>query len=582
MTPPSEESVVSAPGKVLITGGYLVLDRSYTGVVVGTSSRFFACVRPLSPSNLRPSSSTPFVRRLAETLGVSVERVLGWWAIHADEGGVLWKTGGRPALVVRSPQFLDGLWRYEIDLVGEATGDAQDSSPPNGHKQTEGIFCRLVPVGSKPNRNHYVESTVTYTLSALSSLFGSEAFTERLGAGLEILILGHNDFYSQREQLAKASLPLTSASLASVEPFCPTLTTIGDVHKTGLGSSAAMITSVVGGLLSYFGAVDLPAQKIDVAGKHDETSSGDVSSSSASSVDIQFVHNLAQFTHCLAQGKIGSGFDVSSASFGSHRYRRFSPSVLDGFLDAAQRQLPYLIGDKDFRDDAAPLYPSPSDLLNIVHPSKGTKWDSEVETFHLPPGMIMMLADVDAGSSTPKLVSKVLAWRKEKPEEANKLWMELNAKNRDVEQLLRGLRQRANTHQDVYLLALEKCAKLRASQWQSLLLSTAGLERDVIQEFINVNKTFEEVRAHLRTMSELAGVPIEPAEQTRLLDACLNVPGILMAGVPGAGGYDAIYCVAFSKTAAEQLERDVWNKWTQMNVGPLLARESDGGVVRVK
>ena len=34
-------------------------------------------------------------------------------------------------------------------------------------------------------------------------------------------------------------------------------------------------------------------------------------------------------------------------------------------------------------------------------------------------------------------------------------------------------------------------------------------------------------------MSTLSGVPIEPAEQTRLLDACSAVPGVLGGGVPG-------------------------------------------------
>lgn len=37
-------------------------------------------------------------------------------------------------------------------------------------------------------------------------------------------------------------------------------------------------------------------------------------------------------------------------------------------------------------------------------------------------------------------------------------------------------------------------------------------------------------------MSELSQVPIEPPEQTRLLDACMNVEGVAMAGVPGGKG----------------------------------------------
>jgi phosphomevalonate kinase len=41
-------------------------------------------------------------------------------------------------------------------------------------------------------------------------------------------------------------------------------------------------------------------------------------------------------------------------------------------------------------------------------------------------------------------------------------------------------------------------------------------------------------------MGQLAGVPIEPLDQTRLLDECLTVPGVLMAGVPGGNCY--YYC----------------------------------------
>lgn len=34
-------------------------------------------------------------------------------------------------------------------------------------------------------------------------------------------------------------------------------------------------------------------------------------------------------------------------------------------------------------------------------------------------------------------------------------------------------------------------------------------------------------------MGEFAGVPIEPKEQTSLLDACLAIPGVVAGGVPG-------------------------------------------------
>lgn len=40
-------SVASAPGKVLMTGGYLILERPNAGIVLSTNARFYAIVKPL-------------------------------------------------------------------------------------------------------------------------------------------------------------------------------------------------------------------------------------------------------------------------------------------------------------------------------------------------------------------------------------------------------------------------------------------------------------------------------------------------------------------------------------------------------
>jgi len=62
-------TVVSAPGKVLLAGGYLILDPKYSGIVVSTSSRFYSVVS------------------LAPTPG---------------------------AITVNSPQFTNAVWRYSV------------------------------------------------------------------------------------------------------------------------------------------------------------------------------------------------------------------------------------------------------------------------------------------------------------------------------------------------------------------------------------------------------------------------------------------------------------------------------------
>lgn len=58
--------VASAPGKVLMTGGYLILERPNAGIVLSTNARFYAIVKPLY-EELKPDSWA-WVRRLSEAI----------------------------------------------------------------------------------------------------------------------------------------------------------------------------------------------------------------------------------------------------------------------------------------------------------------------------------------------------------------------------------------------------------------------------------------------------------------------------------------------------------------------------------
>jgi phosphomevalonate kinase len=117
---------------------------------------------------------------------------------------------------------------------------------------------------------------------------------------------------------------LTPEALAALPPFTSITFNIEEsnaenckpeVAKTGLGSSAAMTTAVVAALLHYLGVVNLSSLTKDQDQEKDTT-------------DLDIVHMIAQTAHCIAQGKVGSGFDVSSAVYGSQRYVRFSPEVI--------------------------------------------------------------------------------------------------------------------------------------------------------------------------------------------------------------------------------------------------------------
>ncbi|KAK9760542.1 phosphomevalonate kinase, partial [Basidiobolus ranarum] len=387
---------------------------------------------------------------------------------------------------------------------------------------------------SQENRNPYVESTLRYTLGLISKLTSKESFEEQIQGGLEVIIVGSNDFYSQREELRLRSLPLTFDSLMSLPPFCSTHTIIRNVHKTGLGSSAALITSLVASLMVHFKIVDL---------KNDDTQQ----------TNRQLVHNIAQFCHCYAQGKVGSGFDVSSAVWGTHVYRRFSSSILEEAM-----------ADENLNK-----------LLEVVEP-KLNRWDNEVKPLELPTNFILMLADIDAGSNTPSMVGKVLKWRKSNPEKASQIWGQLGSLNSSIYHHIQQLAQHQQQYLDLYTQVTTSCSRLRSSEWSSVSTDN-GVSKAILTQLCSLTTSFNMIRQHLRELSELCGVPIEPESQTRLLDACMEVPGVVMTGVPGAGGFDAIFCLVLSESVKSEVYK-VWQDWKEMSVSPLLTEKSTIGL----
>lgn len=308
------------------------------------------------------------------------------------------------------------------------------------------------------NRNAFVETTLSYVLSYITSVTGEPSITPAT-----ITILADNDYYS-----TPASIQEDSASPGTTKPsrfhdFAIPLTT---APKTGLGSSAALVTAVTAALLKYY----LPSENFPQAS------------------DPRVLHNLAQAAHCAAQGKVGSGFDVASAVYGTCLYRRFSPSIL-----AARSLEP---GVPRFADE----------LRGVVDDVRGS-WDTEIakdKAVKVPDGLRLIMCDVACGSKTPGMVKQVLAWRAKESEEAGRLWRELDAAN----------------------VAL-------ADQLKTVAESGS-------KDYAELTKCFVSIRILIREMGQKSGVPIEPQAQTELLDACAKVNGVVGGVVPGAGGYDAI------------------------------------------
>lgn len=106
--PSSTPIAVSAPGKVLLAGGYLVLDKEYTGLVFGLSARISVVAREIKTSP-----------------GVQLGEI-----------------------VVDSPQFLAAQWRYGYHLAPENGGFKVT--------QLHRSVCHLI--SSRRSRSHSIES----------------------------------------------------------------------------------------------------------------------------------------------------------------------------------------------------------------------------------------------------------------------------------------------------------------------------------------------------------------------------------------------------------------------------------------
>ncbi len=240
-------TTVSCPGKVLIAGGYLVLEAPNIGLTVSSSSRFYTSI--------------------ATVEGISCVQD---HKLEKDE--IL--------LQVLSPQF------HEHYLF------AYDASRDSIRKLSD-------------HSNDFVERCLLMTLAFVQQQQQDGEFLNRVRAmrrrneAIAIKLRAHNDFYSQTRRLLVQGLPLLSSSLLALPAFLPCLRDAQSgavkVSKTGLGSSAALVSSLVGALLQYFSVIRLEKRCTE---------------------DRRLVHNLAQLVHANAQGKIGSGFDVSAAIYG--------------------------------------------------------------------------------------------------------------------------------------------------------------------------------------------------------------------------------------------------------------------------
>lgn len=451
--------LASAPGKVLILGGYLIVQSPNVGISIGINSRFTAAVTKAQCSTAKDSI-----------------------AVH-----------------IVSPQF-----------------------------KQEFIFCCTI-VAAPEREVVKVEQTAGPAspflyYSVLYSVSAARIHKAAVAEDLWLELRADNDFYSQRNYLEQHDMAVTVENLRKLPKQQPL---VGDVSKTGLGSSAAMTTSVVSCLLSHF--------------------------HQSAPVETEFIHRVAQIAHSVSQGKIGSGFDVFTAVYGTCAYRRFPAKSVEAIMAD---------GDKP-ESCAVGLLDSIIEMTN--------EW-VKFKSFRLPGGFHLVLGDVHfGGSSTPGMVTKIMAWQKSVAGQPGNLWEQLRENNEAYIGHLAGLNDAAASHPVEYQQAIDLL--------KTELLPASACSEPAAKKILDASKAAARSRQYLREMGRAAGVKVEPEELTQLLDDTAALPGVFAVGCPGAGGYDAVFALILGDESNCRAVEQFWESYSKLSICPLLVREDPSGLI---
>lgn len=261
-------------------------------------------------------------------------------------------------------------------------------------------------------------------------------------------------------------------------------------EKTGLGSSAAVTVATVAAVLN--------ASRLDVESNKDT------------------INKIAQLAHSNAQGRIGSGFDVAAATFGSCIYSTYSPLIVEGLsLETANEE-----------------------ILRVIE----EHWDYSVRPITLPPSFFMVIASTGEPASTSKMVKQVLRLKDVDERKYIQLTSQIDEENRKVTNALIALNQLARDDPSKYASLLDTLTRNR-ERMQS---------KNDLKMLRVVRESFVKGRVLTKELGRLSNVPIEPEKFTEVIQL-LEKNGAFVAKLPGSGGGDSIATLCLSEANTREV-----------------------------
>nr|GFA41190.1 phosphomevalonate kinase [Tanacetum cinerariifolium] len=169
------------------------------------------------------------------------------------------------------------------------------------------------------------------------------------------------------------------------------------------------------------------------------------------------------------------------------------------------------------------------------------------------------------------MVGAVKKWQKSDPQKSKDTWNKLSEANSALEAQFNLLSKLAADSWDSYKAVITDCSMLKSEKWMEQFSEATHVE--IVKALLGARDAMLKIRFYMRQMGDAAGIPIEPESQTRLLDVTMDTEGVLLGGVPGAGGFDAVFAITLSDSST-----NLTKIWSSHNVLAMLVREDPRGV----
>lgn len=229
----------------------------------------------------------------------------------------------------------------------------------------------------------------------------------------------------------------------------------------------------------------------------------------------KITHILSEYIHTQAQGGVGSGFDIASSIYGSLCFMRSDSSPFISF---------------DQKDSIV-------DFIN----QRSEQWNGKLRKFILPRCWRVVMAEVSicSGTRTQNITKKIMSFFSNHSQGRN-LWSKLATFNQRIISIFESM----------------KCID-ESNNFKTI-------DQRLIQQ---LKYTYQSYRKTLLEISSIACNQDNLLEHpfiTHILDNMTTIDGVIMAGIPGAGGQDAIFCIVQDEYVIENVY-SLWDKISKTN-----------------